>query len=215
MLHPCIIRKAAGLQTHCENSNVPIRLLKVLFCSGEALRGFRPHQLFNGKRSLAGGWELQFLYVSRPFVFTCSFLISFLRSASYFSFWFAFAALWSCEEKETEGQISSGPKQHSACPLFGKEQFKIQHTVYIYIVHTDKAVCDKFLVNFSVSYRNLQEGWKNLSLCFSLQSMCECQLWYIRARGQSTHFPWVNRSQMPFSRMKKTLNFFELLQQQR
>lgn len=26
---------------------------------------------------------------------TCSFLISFLRSASYFSFWFALAALWS------------------------------------------------------------------------------------------------------------------------
>lgn len=37
--------------------------------------------------------------------FTCSFLISFLRSASYFSFWFVFAALWSCrgERRGSDG----------------------------------------------------------------------------------------------------------------
>lgn len=40
--------------------------------------------------------RLQFWYLNRLSVFTCSFLISFLRSASYFSFWFALAALWSC-----------------------------------------------------------------------------------------------------------------------
>lgn len=32
--------------------------------------------------------------ISLSFTQTCSFLISFLRSASYFSFWFAFVALW-------------------------------------------------------------------------------------------------------------------------
>lgn len=36
---------------------------------------------------------------------TCSFLISFFRSASYFSFWLALAALWSC------GGSRGGPKK--------------------------------------------------------------------------------------------------------
>lgn len=33
---------------------------------------------------------------------TCNFFISFLRSASYFSFWLAFAALWTCTGRREE-----------------------------------------------------------------------------------------------------------------
>lgn len=51
---------------------------------------------------------------------TCSFLISFLRSASYFSFWLALAALWSCREIETEG----------ASKTAGELRFKTMHTQF-------------------------------------------------------------------------------------
>lgn len=44
-------------------------------------------------------------------VFTCNFLISFLRSASYFSFWLALAALWSCREERTQWVWQSGGGQ--------------------------------------------------------------------------------------------------------
>lgn len=53
-------------------------------------------------RNCTGYFWTEFVWIQRrqnnnkrlSFTQTCSFLISFLRSASYFSFWFAFVALW-------------------------------------------------------------------------------------------------------------------------
>lgn len=56
-----------------------------------------------------------------PLFLTCSFLISFLRSASYFSFWFVLAALWSCKKRERQRQrqrVKAEAQQYT--PLFSK-----------------------------------------------------------------------------------------------
>lgn len=47
-------------------------------------------------------WRCWFSVFTGCLLFTWSFLISFLRSASYFSFWFALAALWSCRNKHSK-----------------------------------------------------------------------------------------------------------------
>lgn len=59
-----------------------------------------------------------------PLFLTCSFLISFLRSASYFSFWFVLAALWSCKKRERQTE-TKGQSWSAAVHAF---IFKMYHT---------------------------------------------------------------------------------------
>ncbi len=98
LLHRCIKRKSAGLQSHNETPNVPIRahihVVVTYFVLGKPCEDLGPINI--NSRSLGtflGTVLIVFSYEHRLSVFTCSFLISFLRSASYFSFWFALAAL--------------------------------------------------------------------------------------------------------------------------